>query len=190
MTESLGYAPAREASAHHEAGHAVASHLLGRSFIKVSLERQADGTLGWIGHRPPGEWFDPEGQIDGRLRRRIEDEIMILLAGPLCEDRYRSELGEDGGAPRAELGDLVVVHGSDVDQALTLAGLASASSGEAWAYLEWLRQRTLSLMRTPGFWPAVEALADEILEHATLDYRRARQVIDRAAGAAQAETPE
>lgn len=173
-----------EASAYHEAGHAVASHFLGRSFIKVSLDRAADGTLGWVGHGPPGEWVEPDVEVDGRTRRKVEQEIMILIAGSVCEETFAGEMeGRIGGPVSPNLQDFVALHGGDVDQAMTLAGYASASAGEAAAYLEWLWHRTFNLIRRPGFWPAVEALAAELVRVRTLDYRRARRVIEQARSA-------
>jgi hypothetical protein len=68
-----------------------------------------------------------------------------------------------------------------------LACTVSGSDEEGAAYLAWLEKRTLNLMRAPGFWPAVEALAEALVVRRSLSARAAKVVIDKAIEAFEAE---
>jgi hypothetical protein len=54
-------------------------------------------------------------------------------------------------------------------------------SQEALAYIEWLRWRTVRLLREPGLWPQVEAVATALLEYQTLDAPALRRIMATAA---------
>jgi hypothetical protein len=159
---------ARSVTAHHEAGHAVAAYVLGRAFTRVSIRPDGE-TLGRCSFRPPGDWFRPDERIDGLTRRRIEERIMISLAGPEAEALYSGRY--DGDAAQ-----------EDVERAFQHACFVTTGESEAWAYLEWLRLRTLNLMNRDGFWASVEELARELLRHEEVSYPRARWTIERVIG--------
>jgi hypothetical protein len=172
MSYELG--PELRATAFHEAGHAVAAFVLGRAFTRVSIEPQG-ATLGRCSFRPPGEWFRPDERVDGATRRRLEERIMISLAGPEAEALLTGVHDEEAAE-------------EDVERAFSHACFMTGDEAEAWAYLTWLRHRTLNLMRPPGFVAAIEALAAELLERREVSYRRARSVIESAGGASRSAT--
>jgi hypothetical protein len=145
--------------------------MLGRAFTRVSI--RADGaTLGRCSFKPPGEWFRPDVKVDGPTRRRLEERIMISLAGPEAEaertGRYDREAAQE-----------------DLDRAIDHACFMTGDEAEASAYVEWLRLRTLNLMKDTYFEPALEALAAELLEHHEVPYRRARSVMKRTCATLQ-----
>jgi hypothetical protein len=80
-----------------------------------------------------------------------------------------------GGEP-LRLGDRLLLPGGDARQALWLANQICDSDEETSAYLEWLRQRTLNLIREKTFGPAVRAVTDELLSHRELSYRRVKEI--------------
>ena len=81
-------------TAYHEAGHAVASWLLGRGIVRVSIAADEE-SLGFVEHYPRQRWqerleeADYQGSwggfIDARLRRGVETDIMISLAGGMTQ---------------------------------------------------------------------------------------------------------
>ncbi|MDP9343010.1 MAG: hypothetical protein M3Q23_13170 [Actinomycetota bacterium] len=88
------------ATAYHEAGHAVAALFLGSSAVSISIgEDEVQGTLGHVRRRRPSTaWtqrlkelnYDADfGGMGCRVRRIIERDIMITLAGPVTEARLR-----------------------------------------------------------------------------------------------------
>ena len=156
------------ATAFHEAGHAVAAFMLGRAFTRVSIKPD-DLTVGRCSFRTPGTWYRPEEEMSAPTRRMLEHRIMISLAGPETEARATGAFD-----PQASQEDL--------DRALDHACLMAADPSEASAYVEWLRLRTVNLMKQDGFWNAVRALAETLLRRNELPYRHARIVIQNAFG--------
>jgi hypothetical protein len=54
------------------------------------------------------------------------------------------------------------------------------------AYVEWLRCRTVSLLRSPLVWAQVEVLATALLERGDMSERRARELIRPVFGSPEA----
>ncbi len=84
-------------TAYHEAGHAVAAYILrGHAIQEVSIEAdEVKKTGGHVTSRPMSQWLLDAMEeadyasgygrfIDGRVRRFVETEIMVLLAGGLA----------------------------------------------------------------------------------------------------------
>ncbi len=136
------------------------------------------------------------GFINGRLRRSVEVEIMTSLAGGFAEM-------EALGLPQHEVGMGIekvteseatslaerfggrwetLVLGGDYGYALELACKVSGSDDEGASYLEWLERRTLNLMRHPGFWPAVTAVAHALCDRGALSGQAVREVITETGG--------
>jgi hypothetical protein len=182
--ESISESDPPLSTAYHEAGHSVAAILWFRSAFKSVSVVEIDDVAGRVLSRGPGKWFRPDIEVDGKVRRRIEREIMILWAGPLSEQRFTGEFNDIGAGlllnhddPK-QAGPLLA--GSDLSAIVTLGGyVASGSDEETSAYIEWLRLRTLNEMNRPGwyFWPCVEALAEALLERRTMRYRQARDLV-------------
>lgn len=154
----------------HEAGHAIAAFMLGRSFRDVSVE-EGDESLGRVRCHAPGAWFQPDIEFDGKTRRRIEDEIVIFWAGVEAEEAV---LG-DRCDPSAR---------GDIEAITTLALYATGSAEEASAYIEWLRQRSRGLVRHHEFRAAVGPVAAALQQQGRLSARAARRIFNEAREAA------
>jgi hypothetical protein len=163
----------REATAYHEAGHAVASFYLGRGVREVSIIHDVQhGTLGRVrNYRLPA--FRPEMMMDARTRTTAERCILILLAGPEAERRYKGRSNQNGAC-------------YDRDAVADLAGHVCCSEEEADAYLCWLSIRTRGLLAVPSLWAAVKALAAELLSAGRLSGTNARSVYSSALAQAAA----
>jgi hypothetical protein len=157
-----------EATAYHEAGHSVAAITLGRSVVRVSIERD-EFTLGRVEHRPRGRKLRPDVEADGRTRRAVNADIVVSWAGPLAEERFTGQFNEPGAQ-------------RDLDRSFDLAlNLTVGDMDEAAAYVEWLRFRTIRLMREPNFWPQVQAVADALVKHRSLSGVLVRHIMATAA---------
>ena len=90
----------RPTTAAHEAGHAVAAHMLGGSVGPVSIrETRRWGGVAFVGGRRlrSGDLDDerlglPFVMLPPRVGSRFQHEAVIALAGPLAEKVYGPEL--------------------------------------------------------------------------------------------------
>lgn len=157
----------RDRVAYHEAGHAVAQWLLfHRSFKAISITG-GEGCLGHVDRRAPGNYFQPHVEIDGPTRNRLEQEVMVLLAGSASEEIFLGKASRGGVA--------------DSDEAVQL--LMHACEGdtkEAAAYLEFLGGRVRRMLENPQARNAIESLKLALMEKETLSYREAKAAIAAA----------
>ena len=151
--------PFDEATAYHEAGHAVLALALGRPVQRVSAlpnrERlgQCDFRKGVV--RPSEDW--------------LEREILIALGGLAAEARHCGAYGWE----EAER-DLRYVR-----------KLAVQRAGER--ATERLERRMLAkaenILADDGHWRAVELIAAELIRHGVISGRAARHLFDRGTAA-------
>jgi len=144
-----------EATAFHEAGHAVVALALDRPVHRVSIEPNQDRLgqceFGKGVHRQSQDW--------------LEREILIALAG-LAAEKQKTGTYAWNAAER----DLRFV------RRLTLQRTTERSA-------ERLERRFLakveSLLADEGHWRAVELIAAELLKHGVISGRAARHLFDR-----------
>lgn len=145
-----------EATAYHEAGHAVAALALGRPVHKVSIRPDRD-RLGWCefrkgAFRPTEDW--------------LEREALIALAGLAAEARHTGEYA-------------MTEAGRDLRYVRKLA-LQRASERS----VERLERRLLAkaehLLADDANWRAVEAIAAELVKHTQISGRAARHLFEEA----------
>jgi ATP-dependent Zn protease len=144
-----------EATAFHEAGHAVVALVLGRPVQRVSVlpdrERLGRCEVRKGRFRPSEDW--------------LEREILIALGGIAAEARHTGNYAWDGAAR---------------DQQYVLR-LAEQRAGERQAGR--LQQRLLAkaehLLAKEGHWRAVELIAAELLQRGVISGRAAQHLFDR-----------
>jgi ATP-dependent Zn protease len=149
--------PSPEATAYHEAGHAVIALALGRPVHRVTIlaDRDRLGTcaFGKAVFRPSEDW--------------LEREALIALAGLAAEARFTGVYALDGAAKDRQY----------------VAGLARQRAGAA-GKAERLERRLLSkveyLLGREENWRAVERLAAELLRAGTVSGRAARHLYEEA----------
>jgi hypothetical protein len=173
----------RRATAHHEAGHAVIGHQLGRRFQRVSMtpDVHPEGdTLGVCLYEPFPDSFQPDMSVDEAEEELIRTAILTAYAGHLAEELFWEEQG------RKRRNNWV---GSrhDREGALQLAISVTGGPRETRAYLNDLWIRARALVRAPGASRAIKALARALLARHTLGYDEAAQIIVPAMAAAMAE---
>jgi ATP-dependent Zn protease len=154
------------ATAYHEAGHAVMTLSFGRAFKRISMVED-DHALARVVGKPVGEWFRPDVEISGRMRRRIEQDIIIGWGGCEAEARFVGEEDLDTKGCRG-----------DIDHLAQLADYVVSSPQEAEAFLEWLRLRTVNALER--WWYRVEAIADALKESDILSYQETKAIVAAA----------
>jgi ATP-dependent Zn protease len=147
--------PFDEATAYHEAGHAVMALALGRPVHRLSV--LPDGhflglcRFGKGVFRPSEDW--------------LEREILIALGGIAAEARHTGNYAWDGAARDQQY----------------VRGLAVQRAGERQA--ERLKRRMLAkaehLLGQQGHWRAVELIAAELLQRGVISGRAARHLYER-----------
>jgi hypothetical protein len=152
-----------EATAYHEAGHAIAAWWLQLPFKRVTITPNADaGSLGHLLHDRAPKWFNPEIKAGDRQRLRAERHIITGFAGQIAEGKYR------GRRPRYGMD-------SDNSQAVNMATYfcISTDTTEALLHFCFLSSRDL----IAKWWWAVEAVALALLDRTTLSCEEVKEVI-------------
>ena len=145
------------ATAYHEAGHAVVALALGRPVQRVSIE-PGELRLGHCEFRKGA--FRPTDDL-------IETEILILLGGLAAEAQHTGEYGWDEAS-------------QDLRAVRRLTARRAGNAGKAERLERRMLDKTEHLLAQPGAWPAVERIADELLERRTISGRAARHLFDEA----------
>jgi hypothetical protein len=135
----------RRRLAYRQAGSAVARHAQGRALGALTLQRPAaeedDSGRRW------------QVDLGSGARHRVELEILAQWAGLMSEARACFDGREPAGG-----------WGPAREPITGLGRRVTRSDEENEAYLEWLRRRADGLLDLPGTWPAVEALAEDLLD--------------------------
>src|SRR5438128_1418141 len=133
-----------EATAYHEAGHAVVALALGRPIHRVSIlpDREHLGRcqFGKGVFRPSEDW--------------LEREILIALGGTAAEARHTDAYAwDEAGRDR---------------QYVRLLAVQRAGERQAERLERRLLAKAEHLLARPGHWRAVESIAAELLRHGAL----------------------
>lgn len=145
----------REATAYHEAGHAVMALALGRPVDCVSI-RPTTEQLGVCHFRKPV--FRPSEDW-------LEREILIALAGLAAEARHTGTYAwEEAGRDRRYVADLTLQRAGNAKQAARLERR--------------LLSKTEHLLNDASNWRAVQRLAAELLRLGEISGRAARHLYE------------
>jgi hypothetical protein len=150
----------RTETAHHEAGHAVASYVLHVKFNGVHIipDLQAN-FLGRTCKEPESirpDWLD---------QCELESRVIVSLAGMAAEARYTGKADWRFGAD-----DFNFVF--DV-----IAKLNHFADEDLPSYVEYLWVRAQNLLRRPGHWQSVQAVAEALLQKNELTYEEVRSIV-------------
>lgn len=142
--------------AHHEAGHAVVGLRVGVGFQFVMVSGNGSShVMGW----PPG---------DGpRSPRRLENEIVMIQAGLIAQNRYRPNVGEAGSTR-----DYFEAAG----RAGQLCGVQNLGDKRVAKCLAAARKRTEALVEE--CWPQIRAVARELYVHGRLERSDVRRILE------------
>lgn len=154
-TEHMG-SSAEEATAFHEAGHAVVALALGRAVHQVSIrpnrDRQGQCAFRKGSVRPSDDW--------------LEREILIALGGIAAEARHTGTYAWEAA-------------GRDWQYLRTLA-VHRAGERRADRLVSRLLAKAEHLLADERHWRAVESIAAELLQRGVVSGRAVRHLFDRA----------
>jgi hypothetical protein len=153
----------RERAAYHEAGHCVMARLLKRGFYLATIMPHK---------RRAGAVFRRRGEEDPTTRegrRRISDEALVNVTGPVAETRRLSgPVNVDGAS-------------SDLAKFEKLAVSLYSDQGEQFAFLGRKLRQARNRLSAPMVWARVEAVADGLLKYGSLGqaqvHRLCREVL-------------
>ena len=175
MSSGENYQLKRVLYAYHEAGHAVVWHVVGGLVEEVSIASSQAGYRGYCrfgfltpqldDHQSPDEWLH-RGRIDART-------VTAYYAGMLAKVYYCASYGgEDEYLEGSEQDDL------EKADALLLRLCPDEQQRSTMKEACWLQaQQFLS-----GYWPAVQALATQLLKRRALDGREVHRIIWQTIG--------
>ena len=158
-----------EAIAYHEAGHAIvriyspyAQHI-----TRVTIVPCKD-TLGSVKNKKPSQWFSSEIETDflnPRAHVKLEQEIIVALAGSIAENKYYENRGE-------ALNDLSGKF--DREGALHFAMLGKGiESGTA--YYDFCY--AMAQEKVDHHWKEIGKLARKLLKHKTLTAPQVKMIL-------------
>jgi hypothetical protein len=154
------------AAAYHEAGHAVA-HVAFRVPFRKAMLVPSDDYLGGVGYKIGRKLIDgfETGYPTPSQRDRLERQVICLLAGPLVERNFIGRRNNRGASSdRSTAADLLLY-------------LAGGSSNEVVPYARWLEARARDTLLSGVFWPAVQSVANALLERKMLDAAELRELV-------------
>jgi hypothetical protein len=147
--------------------------MTGRRARLVTIEPDsADGTLGHCEHIGLDN-YHPEMTASDNFATcaedvaRLQDDVVTCLAGHAAERAYTGR-NNYRGARR------------DRRAARELASFVTINAQERDAFLRWLRIRTEALVGTPDWHAAIQAVAEALLAHRTLDGEQLATIIRSA----------
>lgn len=158
----------REATAYHEAGHAVVGLELGIRIKSVNIVQDEEaGRLGLCEGGKFPKWFEPDVVKDTKARLHAEEHIMFSLAGVEAELRLTGRFNHVGAH-----GDYV---GAD-----QLAVYFCENEQERFAFMNWLSLRTRNMLYREHVWLKVEAVAKALLDRERLSANELRAICQNA----------
>jgi ATP-dependent Zn protease len=131
-----------EATAYHEAGHAVMAFQLGIRLQKITIVPDEESS-GCCHH-------ESLLKFKGSARLKIEKLVMICLAGPLAQQKFK---------PRS----IRSYHASSDYSVVARVAAQLNGSLEASTYIKWLAIRARTKLDQPMTWKFVRAVAHELI---------------------------
>lgn len=156
--------PSLKAIAYHEAGHAVAHHFFGVPFHYATIEPDnKDDSLGHVQSRSLPKSFDPEN-IPFETRERIDDEIMVFLAGQAAEYKITKKHNWSGAE-------------TDYHNAIGLAYYLRDSTRQMNAYMDLMVIRAEDWVSKTMNWLAIKQVARELIKKQRLSSKEVRTAV-------------
>lgn len=160
--------PALLATAYHEAGHTVIAWRVELAPMSVTIV-PIEGVFGRAFHANPfkGVALDIENGTP-RNRAKIEDSILVLLAGAIAQRKHRASSWR-------------TYHGAGDREAIVDLAIRQYGGGDLVGhYIDFLTKVARAMVENN--WKIIEGVAAALMEHRTLDRDGIQKAIDDAAG--------
>ncbi len=155
---------ALESIAYHEAGHAVAAHAHQVRTKKLTIV-PAEGSLGRHEHKLFFKRINIEYDSSPRAQRRVENMVIVCLAGPAAQRRFNPRGSWRVGAK----GDWHQVH--------DLLSYLVGSEEQLEPYWKLMEIRTQDFVQDPDWWFLIERVAHRLLDRQTLTGAEVRKLM-------------
>lgn len=139
-----------ELTAYHEAGHCVMAIVMGAEASIASIV-------------PDGERFYGQVEIRWPGRRTVQQELAVVLAGPVAEMIYSGEPYHPG---------LVAEWAQDWKRAWVLAKRLHAEDIPRLRFLERFVASLHSQLSTESYWAAIAGVSDLLLAHEEIEHEQ------------------
>jgi hypothetical protein len=157
-----------EATAFHEAGHAVVAVSLGRAIRYVTVV-PSDDYVGCVAKTRPPESIRPDLQQDARTLAWINREVKIGLAGVVAEGLLRGRHNHIGAS-------------QDYKHVVDLASYVYGYGEVLTKWIDFMLALTRNYVRHPLQWVRIEAVAAALLVEKRLGAKRVREICAVALG--------
>jgi hypothetical protein len=157
-----------QATAYHEAGHAVAAIHLGVGLGRKGISIISDDESWGFAHTLKGFRGKPDGETTPSMHRAAEKQTVVMFAGEAAQRGFR---------PRS-----VRRHHASADRAgaVDLMDYFVGSNEELEATLERLHVRAVHLVEEPIVWRKIGAVATALLELKRLTASEVKAICDGA----------
>lgn len=161
-------------TAYHEAGHAVVGCALGARIDSVSLSQASQFDDGDDGlPRRFGDCLVNWGRVDPDQAWQQQRELLTILAGPVSEMTYRDE----DLAEMEQAAAMTVAWAMDWQQAQRCAAALHRDPRKQIRILRTAVARLKVVIAHPPVWPAIAALADELMIGDEIDGDRVAELV-------------
>lgn len=165
MTKQLKRITELEEIAYHEAGHAVMAYLLRRRFHSITIDpEKLDEATGGLVRLVHSKKLNNSLNTYG-YSKEIEQHIRITLAGEASSGIFSGQ--EKWSLSQTDIGTSFRL----------IQNYCCSCLNETDAYINWLMLSVKNDLKLPQNWCLVCAVAQALLEHKTLSYRKARETI-------------
>ncbi len=153
-----------EATAYHEAGHAVAAWAHGVRTKHLSILPD-DDSEGRHAHVPYFSGMHPDYDNSPRVQRRLENMVLVCLAGPAAQQRFNPH-------------GFRYSHGShDRREAVDLLNYLVGSKQELQAYYNLIDIRARQFVGSVHRWRLIVGLAEALLDSGEMTGRQVRDTL-------------
>jgi ATP-dependent Zn protease len=169
-------------TAYHEAGHAIASHMMGGGTRRVTIKPNAHslgchtGRLFWTKSEQLAKECSDRHEFGAtKALRKCTNQSMIKLAGMYAEKKYTGRFNRVGAS-------------ADLDAHHDLIDRLLPDDKERQFFDRWVCRRTE--MFVENNWRRIEVIAQALCERTTLKGDEIRDVLSAAVHAAPAKSPQ
>jgi hypothetical protein len=153
-----------ERRAYHEAGHAVACHIVRLPYGYVTIHPDED-SLGHMKTRLRKVRFNTNRRLRNKERNDLESNIMALLGGFAAEKLLRGNVNPGVSPDEWRMAYHITIY-------------LNYKRFTREVYLNWLFERIKEWLEIPCYWKSVRKVAHQLMVNRKLDRQTVRRLIE------------